>query len=52
MGYETPRDELLFGILLAVAGSQLGSIGVFPLLTGVAVGIGAYVEVALLGRDD
>ena len=47
MTYESPRDELLVGILLAVAAPNLAPIFT-PVLAGAAliVGVGAYAVAA------
>jgi|GEM_PF-2194990 hypothetical protein len=46
MPYQTPRDELLLGILVAVAGARF-NVGLVVL--GVAIGLTAYIAVAFLG---
>lgn len=43
---DSPRDELLLGLLLAVVGTRFGDVGTVLAAIGFAVGVGAYLVAA------
>ena len=51
MGHETPRDELLLGILVALAANATGAYGPIVVAAGAFVGVSGYV-VGLVSEPD